>query len=723
MENLFVDLLGSIFSPVTNAMAASRSKKTYMREYLPLEEIIFESKTEVEKFAKRQLDLIKNNDYMKGQSARFDHLLIRDEEITELRHGKYKHSYAEYISAHGSRLAQFMLEEACYLLHVPRKRYSKAFDWSEEQEEIGIEIIFRNLKHHNLTRDGILEVNVIKILGEIDKDKSSENLNKFFNILLTNDELKNCNREAYRKIFVDILKKSPELLSVFVDHISKSSVASYSKFSAFYDLLTDPEGFASKVPEIFDFCEEIVNHLGAIRLDDFIIENLFTNLASYGDFNFHSNKVKNLVLKTERIPESFWHYKKCRLDKSSHQIHAQDYNSISVCFFLLEKMLENKTGGINSPAFKNSVEANESIISYIGRTSPFFEVKLHVIKLCSDFIDRDPGLIDTACSIIGSINDAHQVKQIYNFIINRTDQNPDHFNKIGLKILPKIAVQSPEKASMVISALCDFVQSEFSYAEESVFFKDWAAKNIQNAQKLVSGIEGTQALQALQNWIRSGYLVGMDFSTFTPIAAENLHNAYTQLIDNGKLSGELLSNSYAVLGKISYEHPKYRKDTFQVSKEKLQNRMPDPYQINLGALSAVHTLGLTKDYSLQSFDVMAQLINDDIDAFIMVLESITSVVEFMPSLHTKAVSIFDYFLHENTTLNDDDSQDIISLLTKIGLINEEAALDVVDLLEKYIPRYTSSVKYAMSVILQKYPLFKSKIDNMDFENLDIPELY
>jgi hypothetical protein len=285
-----------------------------------------------------------------------------------------------------------------------------------------------------------------------------------------------------------------------------------------------------------------------------------------------------------------------------------------------------------------------------------------------------------------------------------------------ITLLRKVAENDPTKANETAKIFDKLMTEQFIKAQRC---KDGGAPqkacraNVALLQENLLEIKSPTTVQIIQNWIRSGHLIGWDWDMekFTATAADNLHNAYAQLIDGGKLSGESLGNAYIILACISERYPQYIEDTFNLTEARLLNRMPDPQQFNHGALYAMEIIGGNRDYAAKAFGILGDLMNQDIQDKVTIGQALTIMVQTTPALAPSAVQLFEVELAD-LPLDAGTSAEIFTYLTAIALSNEDTALDIVDLLEREYQRSPQAAKSALGTIAKEYPLFKNKINKI-----------
>ncbi len=349
----------------------------------------------------------------------------------------------------------------------------------------------------------------------------------------------------------------------------------------------------------------------------------------------------------------------------------------------------------------------------LAKETPNSSTKQKVIEQLNKISWKLEQAFDMIAEIAQTSNDSQIIEFAQSSIFDadiRTKIQP-----IDIKRLVNISHSSPQHAHIIANTLGECMRVSFEKTQNSE--NKAAADNWEVAQEALIEVQSPTSVHILQKWIRAGYSIGADKSTFNHMAADNLSNAYVQLIENGKLSGQTLESAYLVLAKIAdeHEHSQYRQGVFQLAQERLYKRVPDPYRINYGALSAIHILGLHHDYALKSFNVLADLVGLDIEDHINVIHALTAVTHNTTFLGEQATQVFENYLADHQDLPADEIEPLFNNLAHIAMGNEDLALDIIDLLGKEGARNSEVAQEALIAIAEKHPLYKNKAAEFSFE--------
>ncbi len=427
------------------------------------------------------------------------------------------------------------------------------------------------------------------------------------------------------------------------------------------------------------------------------------------------DKIAEILAERGDIPSYFHDLEARTQGKTQQEQERQDMTMISVA----TKSMLARDGTGKSTHTEHFYLGAVNLVAMIGQLSPFSAVKKNALNI----LNPEEGVISQLGSIASggsqrvlvegmrtsiarTTNDIELIKLVQKSLIGAIEE--EGFNPEYANLLLGLGAGTPEKAHLIAETFGEIMASNLEKEHEN---QDEAAiNNTLLAQESLLELQNPTTVQILQRLIRSDFPVGVDKETFSSTAADNLHNAYAQLIENGKLSGEMLDTAHIMLAQISDQHSQYRQDAFQLAQDKLYNRADGRQQINHGAYTAVQIIGSHKDFTLKAFNVLADLIGGDTQDDLSIITAIIAAIQTMPSLTEQGIHVLENYLAEHPNLGEEDSEIIFDNLTTIALSNHnnDAVLDIMDLLGKEHARNPAAAQTALKKITDHYPIYKNK---------------
>jgi hypothetical protein len=346
------------------------------------------------------------------------------------------------------------------------------------------------------------------------------------------------------------------------------------------------------------------------------------------------------------------------------------------------------------------------LISETGRFSSSLAVK----KLAINTLNVETIKTDAECTAIAcTTNDIKTNDNVQKMLLKSMEQHKT-LNPQYAKMLLQIGTNSSEKAHLIAETFGKMMLTEFGKSQahkENIYIQNICIQNTLLVQENLLETPSPTTVHILQKWIRTGHPIGARKTEFSPAAADNLHNAYIQLIANGKLSREILDMAYMVLARISEQHTQYRQDAFNMAQQRLLQHSSDPAQTYNGAFATIQLIGQHKGFALPSFNIFADLLGRNVQNHIDIARAITTMVQTAPFLAPEAIPVFENYLADHPDLDDEDSQTIFNALAIIARSNEDSALDIMDLLKKESARNPEVAQTALTEIRNYYPLYKN----------------